>query len=869
MSSIFLSHSSHDNGIAGQVKVRLEQWGHRSVFLDFDPEHGIPAGRDWEKELYAKLRECRAVIVLCSHASMASRRCFAEITHAKALGKSVFPIKIDDAQVDRILTSAQVIDATAGWDQAYQRLEKGLLGAGLDPKNLFDWDTRRPLYPGLLAFQEQDAAIFFGRDKEIREGQASLNRLQQFGGPRLTLMLGASGSGKSSLMRAGLLPRLKRDLRWVVIDPFRPLSAPFDELALVLSKRFSQVTKAEKRTLTDVAHVRDRIRWEEHEAEKSVAVFLKLITELRETAGARDATVLLMIDQCEELLTTGTNEEGDRFLAFLRAILDRKDSHLMVLATLRSDFLGSFQENQAVRGLRVEPFAVPQMAVDDFASVIEGPAGIAGLELGPGLVQAMISDTKTSDALPLLAFTLRELYEGFGEDKLLTLEEYRDELKRLEGCIARAAEAVLTAKELSEKELSDLRNVFLSMVRVNDKDQYAKQPVPWRDLPASSHDSAERFVTARLLISSGDENKRTLEVAHEALFRAWPRMADWLRDNKAFLAWQQRMNAAVKEWEGTKRSSDLLLRGLPLTEAVDWLKKKSDDLSPVEREFVTASINRKQRNRIVAATTAGLVLMVISGTIWLWQKGYNLDQAGLKLKSVFVSIHVEPEMVPIQGGIFKQGDVEELELKRQKPVRSVTIEPFGLGKYEVTFDEYDRFVIVTGGAMPNDQGWGRGRLPVINVSWRKARDYADWLSRKTGKRYRLPTESEWEYAARSGAMQQVWAGTSEESQLNEYAVFSGEKTALVGQKRPNAFGLYDMSGNVWEWVEDCWHDDYKDAPADGRAWLKKFGGECTMHVIRGGSCFHRPELLRVSYRDWDNADSSLNDNGFRLAQDLP
>ena len=96
----------------------------------------------------------------------------------------------------RVLSSVQVIDATAGWDAAYQRLEKGLLAAGLDQKNLFDWDTRRPPYPGLPAFQEQDAAIFFGRDKEIREGQALLNRLQQFGGPRLTLMLGASGSGK-------------------------------------------------------------------------------------------------------------------------------------------------------------------------------------------------------------------------------------------------------------------------------------------------------------------------------------------------------------------------------------------------------------------------------------------------------------------------------------------------------------------------------------------------------------------------------------------------------------------------------------------------------------------------------------------------
>ena len=401
MSSIFLSHSSQDNGIAGHVKVRLEQCGHRSVFLDFDPEHGIPAGRDWEKELYAKLRECRAVIILCSHTSMASRWCFAEITHAKALGKPVFPIKIDDAQVDRILTSAQVIDATAGWDAAYQRLEKGLLAAGLDPKDLFNWDNGRPPYRGLSAFQEQDAAIFFGRDKEIREGQALLNCLQQFGGPRLTLMLGASGSGKSSLMRAGLVPRLKRDPRWVVVEPFRPLRTPFDQLARIFSKRFSQVTEVEKGTPTDVAHVRDRIRWEEDQAVQSADTFLELLKELRESVGSREATVLLMIDQCEELLAGGANEEGDRFLAFLRAVLDREDSCLMVLATLRSDFLGSFQEHPTMRGLRVEPFTVPQMAVDDFATVIEDPARIAGLELGPGLVQAMIGDTKTSDALPL------------------------------------------------------------------------------------------------------------------------------------------------------------------------------------------------------------------------------------------------------------------------------------------------------------------------------------------------------------------------------------------------------------------------------------------------------------------------------------
>jgi hypothetical protein len=142
-----------------------------------------------------------------------------------------------------------------------------------------------------------------------------------------------------------------------------------------------------------------------------------------ETVGSRETTVLLMIDQCEELLTVEANEEGHQFLAFLRAVLNREDSRLMILATLRSDFLGLFQDHPAIGGLRVVTFPVPQMDVDDFASVIEDPARIAGLELGSGLIQAMIKDTKTSDALPLLAFRLRELYEGYGEDKPLTLDE--------------------------------------------------------------------------------------------------------------------------------------------------------------------------------------------------------------------------------------------------------------------------------------------------------------------------------------------------------------------------------------------------------------------------------------------------------------
>jgi formylglycine-generating enzyme required for sulfatase activity len=228
-------------------------------------------------------------------------------------------------------------------------------------------------------------------------------------------------------------------------------------------------------------------------------------------------------------------------------------------------------------------------------------------------------------------------------------------------------------------------------------------------------------------------------------------------------------------------------------------------------------------------------------------------------------------MVQISGGSFQQGDVERLGELWRNPVHPVTVKPFAMGKYEVTFEEYDRFAIATGRPLPGDQGWGRGKRPVINVSWDDAKRYADWLSRQTGRRYRLPTESEWEYAARNGAKQEVWAGTSEESQLGEYAVFidnSGNRTAEVGTTKANGLALHDLAGNVWEWVEDCAHGNYAGAPTDGSAWLGAQGGDCNLRVFRGGSWSHEPVNLRSSTRNWSDADARSNDIGFRLAQDM-
>jgi formylglycine-generating enzyme required for sulfatase activity len=228
-----------------------------------------------------------------------------------------------------------------------------------------------------------------------------------------------------------------------------------------------------------------------------------------------------------------------------------------------------------------------------------------------------------------------------------------------------------------------------------------------------------------------------------------------------------------------------------------------------------------------------------------------------------------PEMVVIPAGTFQMGAIDG---KRSEiPVHSVRItKPFAIGRYEVTFDEYGRFAAATGRRLPGDQGWGQGKRPVINVFWRDAVEYAKWVSAQTGKRYRLPSEAEWEYAARSAGKEETWAGTSVEPELGEYVWYSDNSnrtTHTVGGKKPNGLGLHDMSGNVSEWVHDKWHDSYEGAPADGRVWLQgKTASRSRM--VRGGHWGDVPEWLRASSRRLERADHANYFIGFRLARDL-
>ncbi|HJU32888.1 MAG TPA: formylglycine-generating enzyme family protein [Hyphomicrobiaceae bacterium] len=243
-----------------------------------------------------------------------------------------------------------------------------------------------------------------------------------------------------------------------------------------------------------------------------------------------------------------------------------------------------------------------------------------------------------------------------------------------------------------------------------------------------------------------------------------------------------------------------------------------------------------------------------------------------------------PEMVIVPAGEFLMGspDSEKGRGKDEGPQHKVTFaQPFALGKFEVTFAQWDACSAEGGCAhKPSDETWGRGKRPVINVSWDDAKEFVGWLARKTGKPYRLPTEAEWEYAARAltritePSLPFSTGMTINYKQANYDANFTynrspqgvyRQKTLDVGSLPRNAFGLHDMHGNVWEWVEDCYKDSYEGAPVDGSP-VK--AANCSLRILRGGAWNYYPRLLRSAYRYATAPGVRMENAGFRVARGL-
>lgn len=678
MSTIFISHSSKDNELAKAVSARLASEGHSSVFLDLDPEQGLVAGQSWERTLYRKLRACSGVIAICTPDYLASHWCFAEIALARMEGKHIFALKApglgDAARLPSILTESQYIDMRTDPEGAYRRLWRGLSQIDLLGANS-DWDPKDPPYLGLNAFQEKHAAVFFGREEETRAGVELLDR----GAPGLIMALGPSGSGKSSLVRAGIVPRLRRlPDQWIVIEPVRPAKDPFRALANsliatyrryapdgaaklgeanVLGNRLAAWSSAEseamsaqrrgeplvfdervERLLSQLAELHQKppsgaqvsflnfLDWSLEDLRRicqprtdsaSAELLLgntplvDIAHDLRRALDRPNTRLLLVIDQFEELFEPVDESVGDsRFLEFIRTTIESKDSPITVLGTMRSDFLGSFQRHPQLRGIDFESLSLGPIKSTGMRRIIEEPARLGALTLGEGLVDQLIADTETPDALPLLSFTLWVLWRDYARDGRIDLLEYA-QLNGLQGAVSREAEALLQGADLQA-----LRKAFVQMARLSDDGRFVRQAVNW-DSPVLQpvHPTIERFIDRRLLVSRTEDGVRTVEVAHEALLRSWPPLRDWLNDDRAQIQLKQQITREALVWDEAGQDKDNLWRGSRLSQARELLD--ADKLDGIAKTFVAKSLKQQQTLRRTLVATA-ISVFIGMGVLSVW-----------------------------------------------------------------------------------------------------------------------------------------------------------------------------------------------------------------------------------------------------------
>jgi len=269
-----------------------------------------------------------------------------------------------------------------------------------------------------------------------------------------------------------------------------------------------------------------------------------------------------------------------------------------------------------------------------------------------------------------------------------------------------------------------------------------------------------------------------------------------------------------------------------------------------------------------------------------YQKGYKLKKTGNVSNSLLAHLKQAtnkpervagetfkdcsncPEMVVIPAGSFQMGSNNGSS--DEKPIHRVMIATsFAIGQYEVTWAQYQPCIDAGVCSSDGDKGRGKGNRPVISVNWNDAQTYAKWLSKKTGKQYRLPSESEWEYAARAGSTTKYSWGSDIGCNRAQYdggigSACSNYKSTSVGSFKTNAFGLYDMHGNVWEWVQDCYRRSYNGAPSNGKEWPSSTW--CPERVLRGGSWFNGPNGLRSANRAEETASKRNVLYGFRLVK---
>ena len=948
MALVFVSHSSRDDGLAGDLETWLKASGFTDLFVDHT---SIAGGEAWADALRASAGACRVVICLVTPNWLASSECPAEFRAAWYMGKRIVPLLLhgDEASLSeaqrsslaRVRTEAQGIALEPfltsegrldfGRDEGRaELLRRGLREAGalarvgLDPAAFaIDRQARPTPFPGLTSFgdDDADAALFFGRSREIADTLEELRAMRAASDRRPLVILGASGAGKSSLLKAGIIPRLRREApAWIPMRAFRPGADPLLNFAEALTRTLSDfgVTDAPgavRRTLFDSwkSAGRDEAgRVNEEGVNELVALLEAQGARLRTAAGRPEATILISVDQAEEM-ARAEGDSGEALADYLRASM-ASPSPWRLAFTIRTDSFPELQAHRRFQGLEARGYDLRALPVFRFNDVVEAPARRYGVEINPALVDAPMEDAPKDDALPLLAFAMQRLWDQFAAQKMLRAEDYRS-MGGLSGLIEDAAERALCGVEPEQRDTAlpsggarkaqqelGARTFVPPLADVNDDGAAIRRVAAWKDFDEEQQALLDRFGRWRLIVRKAAESDGgTVEVAHEALFREWTRLKQWLEPERARLEALRALGVAAAAWTRKNRRAEFLThfgQRLKDASALEKHPRYGPQLGPLDRAYLAMSrkAERKaagRRRSLQALAFISVVAMVGVGAAYMnrealepvwakytkyWGKAQKPEAlAVMKAKATFQDCADGsadcPVMVVIAGGSFMMGSANEDSSRDrdERPQHRVTVPRFAASETEITFDDWEQCA-ATGGCRaqprPGDATWGRGRQPVINVSWEDAQQYVSWLSEMTGASYRLLSEAEWEYAARAGTVTAFSFG-AEDANPNEYAWFEGNsdnKSHPVRTRKPNAFGLFDMHGNVYEWVQDCYADNYSAGqPSNGSAYTS---GSCSNRVDRGGSWDGSPRLLRSAIRGGIEPSFRGSNLGFRVARTL-
>jgi hypothetical protein len=754
-----------------------------------------------------------------------------------------------------------------------------------------NWTRGKSPFPGLRAFGEEYAPVFFGRTAETEQLLARLTKPDC----RFLMVVGASGSGKSSLVRAGLIPRLRQGVlhgseNWRSIT-FTPdafgKGDPFDVLAYELHQAWSGLD-----IQTTASHLRDNRSG---------------LREVLENALSQaEPNAVLVIDQFEEIFSRVIDEDLRR--KFLASISEATNSQrILTIATLRDDFFHYCVKSPILSRLinrnNDSTYTLSAPGQLELYEMINGPAQVAELQFENGLVRKILEDTGSQPgALALMAYALDQLHKASGRDGILKFDAYLS-FGGVQGAIGSRAQEVF--ERLSEEARKTLPYVFKELLEVDESGTATRKRTPLEQVErdAASRELVEALVQDRLLMTSRGANQEALvEVAHEALFRSWDRLKNWIEETQDDHILLRQVRTAADWWDKHECKPEYLWLDERLKPVYAMQQRLEPHWEEHEKEFIRLEVERLQEELNNPSTThrrrsaIGERLDALGDP----RPGVGLVQGILPLQAMTGQPPAvdllcageirlwgdKPEHVGLPDLVWLRVDGGAIQIKSN----TYTVEPFYIAKYPVTYKQFETFVDAEDGF--KDSRWWKGlsaeenyksklgeqnfkfyNHPRENVSWYDSIAFCRWLNERlrwatlptnlntktldTFTGLRLPTEWEWQWAATGGHKdyKYPWGTEWDESKANTVESGLGRTTAVGMYIAGSAkCGALDLSGNVWEW---CLNERNKpeNIGLRGNAY----------RVVRGGSWNNGQGRARASNRGYSNPlDQHDLDLGFRV-----